>query len=227
MRIGNIQALPWYARLGIFLVVALVVYGLFGYFVTSGTKAETKDLKAQIAQLQVANAQAQIAQQRLNEFRASYKLKQQEYEDLKALLPEQRELTSVLQGIQDRARSSSLSLRRFSPKDDVQQEFYSGKPIEVEVSSTFANLRSFYEQMSRYQRIVSITDFKVSRITDFDQQPGKTIDAQFMLTAYYMTPESEKKGAAKPGAPAPGTPGAPAATTPAAPAPATAPPAAK
>ncbi|MDX6711981.1 MAG: type pilus assembly protein PilO [Blastocatellia bacterium] len=223
MRIGNIQALPWYGRLGIFVVIAGAIYGLFGYFVTSGTKAETKEMDGQIARLKAENAQAQIAQQRLNEFRASYKLKQQEYDDLKALLPEQRELTSVLQAIQERARTSNLSLRRFSPKDDVQQDFYSGKPIEVQVTSTFANLRGFYEQMARYQRIVSITDFKVSRITSNELNPAKTIDAQFLLTAYYVTPENMKKAAAKPGAPgAPPTaaPGTAPATAPASAAPA-------
>jgi Tfp pilus assembly protein PilO len=207
MSIGNIQSLPWFARLGIFVVVAVIMYGLFGYFVTSGTKAETKDLKDQISRLLQQNAQAQIAQQRLNEFRAAFKLKQQEYDDLKALLPEQRELTSVLQGVQDRARSSNLSLRRFSPKEDIQQDFYSGKAIQLEVTSSFANLRSFYEQMARYQRIVSITDFKINRLTDQDMTMGKTINAQFLLTAYYVTPENLKKSATP--KPAPGTPATP------------------
>ena len=217
MRIGNIQSLPWFARLGIFVVVAVLMYGLFGYFVTSGTKAETKDLKDQIARLLQENAQAQIAQQRLNEFRAAFKLKQQEYDDLKALLPEQRELTSVLQGVQDRARSSSLSLRRFSPKEDIQQDFFSGKAIQVEVTSSFANLRSFYEQMARYQRIVSITDFKINRLSDTDMQMGKTVNAQFLLTAYYVTPENLKKSVTPKAAP--GTPATPPpATPPAAPA---------
>jgi type IV pilus assembly protein PilO len=223
MQIGNIQALPWYGRLGIFVVVAVVIYGLFGYFVTSGTKAETMEMNGQIARLKAENAQAQIAQQRLNEFRASYKLKQQEYDDLKALLPEQRELTSVLQALQERARTSNLSLRKFSPKEDIQQDFYSGKPIDVQVTSTFANLRGFYEQMARYQRIVSITDFKVSRINSTEINPGKTIDAQFLLTAYYVTPENLKKAATKPaapGAPPTGTPGTAPATAPAPAAPA-------
>lgn len=207
MSIGNIQSLPWFARLGIFVIVAVIMYGLFGYFVTSGTKAETKDLKDQIARLLQQNAQAQIAQQRLNEFRAAFKLKQQEYDDLKALLPEQRELTSVLQGVQDRARSSSLSLRKFSPKEDIQQDFFSGKAIQVEVTSTFANLRSFYEQMARYQRIVSITDFKINRLSDQDMPTGKTVNAQFLLTAYYVTSENLKKSATP--KPAPGTPATP------------------
>lgn len=217
MRIGNIQELPWYLRLAIFSGVALVVFGGFWYFVTSGTRAETKTLEAQIEDLRAKNAQAQIAQQRLNEFRAAYKSRQEEYEELKALLPEQRELTSVLQGVTDRARGSHLKVTRFSPKDDIQQDFYSGKPVEVAVSSSFANLRSFFDQMARYQRIVSITDFKISRIDEKDQGPGKTIDAQFLMTAYYVSQEKLQKTPSAPGTPGAPSPGAPPVNVPAPP----------
>lgn len=188
-------------RLAIFVGIAGAVYAGFWYFVTSGRRAETQNLETQIADLRSKNAESQVAQQRLNEFRAAYKSRQEEYEELKALLPEQRELTSVLQGVTERARGSRLTMRRFSPKDDVQQDFYSGKPIEVEVSSSFANLRSFFEQMARYQRIVSITDFKINRISEQEQGPGKTIDAQFLMTAYYVSQEKLQKTGAPPAAP--------------------------
>src|SRR5438270_279942 len=133
MKIGNLNSIPWYLRLSVFVAMALLVYGGFYYFVTSGTRKETKELQAQIAVLQKANAEAQIASQRLNEFRTAYKNKQEELEELKALLPEERELTKVLEGIEDHARATGLSLRKFSPKDDVQQDFYSGKRIDVSV----------------------------------------------------------------------------------------------
>ena len=218
MKIGNIQELPWYLRLAIFGGVALMVYAGFWYFVTSGTRAETKGIEAQVEELRAKNAQAQIAQQRLNEFRAAYRSRQEEFEELKALLPEQRELTSVLQGVTDRARGSRLTMRRFSPRDDVQQDYYSGKPIEVEVTSTFANLRGFFEQMARYQRIVSISDFKINRISEQDQGAGKTIDAQFLMTAYYVSQEKLQKSGAVPAAAAPGAAPAKSAPAPAAPA---------
>src|SRR5256712_6543247 len=148
MKIGNLNGIPWYARLGIFVAIALGVYAGFWYFVTRGTRKETKDLVAQINVLQKANAEAQIASQRLNEFRTTYKNKQEELEELRALLPEQRELTKVLEGIQDRARASSISLRKFTPKDDTQQDFYSGKRIDLAVHSSFSGLRSFFDQMA-------------------------------------------------------------------------------
>jgi type IV pilus assembly protein PilO len=203
MKTGNFQTLPWYVRLAAFLVVALVLYAGFWYFITRGTRTETKELQAKIAELLPRNAQAQIAQQRLSEFRKIYAARQEEYEELKALLPEQRELTIVLQGVQDRARSTSISLQKFSPKDDVQQDFFSGKNIDVGVTSTFAGLRAFFDQMAHYQRIVSITNFEIKQIDKQSNTSGKTVDARFDMTAYYVSAEKlQKQAPAKPGAPA-------------------------
>jgi Tfp pilus assembly protein PilO len=219
MKIGNVNNLPWYARLGMFAVVAVLVYGAFWYFVTSGTRKDTKALQDQIATLQKANLEMQVASQRLNDFRAMYKNKQEELEELKALLPEQRELTNVLQGIQDRAKTTGLTLRHFSPKDDVQQDFYSGKKIDVAVQSSFSSLRAFFDQMAHYQRIVSITNFEIKQLEN--QGSAKTVEARFDLTAYYVSAENLQKAAAKPGASPGASPAAsPAAAKPGAPAPA-------
>jgi type IV pilus assembly protein PilO len=193
MKIGNLQTLPWYVRMLMFAFVAGVMYGGFWYFVTKPTRAETKVFKDEIAVLLPKNAQAQIASQRLNEFRAVYKARQEEYEELKALLPEQRELTMVLQSVQDRARANGLVLRKFIPKDDVQQENYNGKKIEVSVTSSFGSLRNFFEQLAHYQRIVSITNFQLQQ-TD-KQSASKTVDATFDLTAFYVSAEKLQKPA--------------------------------
>ncbi len=196
MKLGSLNNIPWYARLMIFVVLAGGAYLMFWYFVTRGTRAETKDLNEKIAVLQKANMEAQIASQRLNEFRTAYKNKQEELEELRALLPEQRELTNVLQGIEDRAKATSLQVRHFTPKDDVQQDFYSGKRIDVAVQSSFAGLRSFFDQMAKYQRIVSISNFEIKQLDK--QQSNKTLEARFDLTAYYVSSEKLQKQAAPP-----------------------------
>jgi len=187
MKLGKLPTLPWYLRLVAFLFVGGALYFGFSYFVTSGTRAETKTMEADIARLRPLNAQAQIVSQNLNNFKANYKAREEEYAELKALLPEQRELTMVLQGIQDRARTNGLVLSRFNPKEDVQQDNYSGKKIEVSVVSGFAGLRAFFEQLAHYQRIVSITNFELKQLDK--QTLNKTVDARFDLTAYYVSSE--------------------------------------
>jgi Tfp pilus assembly protein PilO len=169
-------------------------------------------MEDEIAKLRPMNAQSAIIQQNLNNFKAAHKAREEEYAELKALLPEQRELTMVLQGVQDRARGNGLVLTKFSPKEDVLQDNYTGKKIEVNVHSGFAGLRAFFEQLAHYQRIVSITNFELKQLDK--QFPNKTVDARFDLTAYYVSSErlhtqvpAPKEKAASGGA----TPAAPAA----------------
>ena len=198
MKLGKLPALPWYLRLIAFMVIGGVMYAGFWYLVTSGTRKETKAMEDEIAQLRPRNAQAQIVQQNLNNFKAAYKAREEEYAELKALLPEQRELTMVLQGIQDRARSNGLVLTRFNPKEDLQQDNYSGKKIEVSVVSSFAGLRAFFEQLAHYQRIVSVTNFELKQLEK--QSLTKTVDARFDLTAYYVSSERLQSQAQTPNA---------------------------
>lgn len=210
--IEKIKNLKWYYQLLMLVAIGGLMYSGVWYFVTSATRAETEELNVQVSTLTAKNHAAEIAVEHINEFRALFASKQQEYDELKVLLPEQREITNVLQGLQDTARDSKLVVMRFSPRDDAQQDSMTAKPVEVEVDSNFTNLRAFFDSMAKLPRIVSISDFKLNQ-TD-KQTAQKTLHAQFLLTAYYATPENLQKPAAKPGAP--GQPAAPANGQPAA-----------
>jgi type IV pilus assembly protein PilO len=183
----KIKSLTWYWQLLILVGIAALLYLTVWYFLTSVTRAETAALNDQVAQLQAKNQAAQIATQRINEFRSLYASKEQEYDELKVLLPEQREITNVLQGLQDTASGSRLILSRFSPREDSLQEFIMAKPVEVEVDSNFNNLRDFFDKMAKLQRIVSITDFSLKQLDK--QSENRTLHAQFLLTAYYASSE--------------------------------------
>ena len=54
------------------------------------------------------------------------------------MLPEQRELTNVLQGIQDRARSNGLVLSRFNPTEDIQQDNYNSANGRMQAGLRFS-----------------------------------------------------------------------------------------
>ena len=219
----KIKNLKWHMQLVLLVSIAALIYWCVWYTVTSETRAETAVLNEQVAKLQSENQQARVATEHINEFRALYASKAEEYEELKVLLPEQREITNVLQGLQDTANSSKMMVMRFSPRDDTQQDSIMAKPVEIEVDSNFNNLREFFAMMAKLPRIVSITDFKINQLDK--QTDVKTLHASFLLTSYYAAPTDLSKPApGKPGAP--GQPAAPGAA-PAAPgtAPAAAPPA--
>ena len=213
----KIKNLKWHFQLLILLFAAGMLYGTVYYFVTGPTRDETAVITEEVAKLQAKNEAARLATQRINEFRALYASKAAEYEELKVLLPEQREITNVLQDLLANAKDSRLVTKRFTPRDDKNVNSIMAKEVEVEVDANFNNLRAFYERMAKLPRIVSITDFKINQLDK--QKADKTLQAQFVLTAYYADPEALNKPAPEPGKS--GKPGAPAAAKPAAAQPAT------
>ena len=215
----KIKNLQWHYHLLLLVGAAALVYSGVWYFVTSETRAEIAALDTEIAQLQAKNEAARVATQRINEFRALYASKAEEYEELKVLLPEQREITNVLSGLQETANNSRMMVMRFSPRDDTQQDSIMAKPVEIEVNSNFNNLRSFFDSMAKLPRIVSISDFKINQLEK--QTNANTLHAQFLLTAYYAAPTDLAAKPAQPGTPGqtaapagqPAVPAAPAAQT--------------
>jgi type IV pilus assembly protein PilO len=220
----KIKNLKWYFHLILLVSVAALIYSGVWYFVTSETRDEVAKLNAEIAELTAKNETARLATQRINEFRALFASKTVEYDELKVLLPEQREITNVLQGLQDTANGSRMIVMRFAPRDDTQQDTIMSKPVEVEVDSNFTNLRAFFESMAKLPRIVSITDFKLNQLDK--QTDARTLHAQFLLTAYYAAP-TDLNAPAQPAPGAPPVPGQPGAKPPVAPPPAAPAPVAK
>ena len=206
----KIKNLKWHFQLIILVSIASLLYLSVWYFMTSETRAIVVTLNDQVSQLRTKNETARVATQRINEFRALYASKAEEYDELKVLLPEQREITNVLQGLQDTANGSRMMVMRFAPRDDTQQDSIMAKPVEVEVDSNFTNLRAFFDAIAKLPRIVSVTDFKINQLDK--QSDQKTIHAQFLLTAYYAAPNDINAKPATPGQPvAPGAAGKPAA----------------
>ncbi len=225
----KLKALSWHWQLLTLMGISALLYGGVYYFYTSGIRTETQAITDQVVALQQKNEAAKVATQKISEFRSLYASKQVEYDELKVLLPEEQEITNVLQGLQDAARDSKLTVNRFSPKDASQQDFVMAKAVEVEVDSNFNTLREFFAKMAKLQRIVSISDFSLKQLDK--QSAQKTLHAQFLLTAYYASPENLSNAApttpalgpnGQPLPPVPGQPAAPAPGTPpvAAPAPA-------
>ena len=81
----KIKNLKWHFHLMMLVTIAALLYTGVWYFVTSDTRAEVAALNDQVSQLQAKNETARVATQRINEFRALYASKAEEYEELKVL----------------------------------------------------------------------------------------------------------------------------------------------
>jgi type IV pilus assembly protein PilO len=170
-------------------------------------RADTTKLLAQIQQLKAKNAQGSIIRQNLAATEQTLKEKREEMDRLRDLLPDSVEISRVYDNIKDFLREQRLELRRFIHQKSTPADFYTAQPIQVEVTGSYDNLGQFFSRLGFYSRIVSVTDVQVKSAEDGAQEVGRSINAQFVVTAYYISPENLEKLTSKKTAPPALTPG--------------------
>ena len=197
--------MAWYYQMLILLaLVALLIYAADS-MLYSDTRAETLKIEEKTQTLKAENAKASIIRQNLAAAEETLRKKQEELDGLRDLLPDQVEISNVYSNIKDLMKAQKLELKKFAPDKTAPSEIYTAQPIAVELTGSYDNVGLFLSQLGFYRRIVSVTDVDIKQAEDNAQQVGRSINASFVLTAYYIAPENLAKlsgGAPKEAAPA-------------------------
>jgi len=188
---GFLANVPWYVQLIILLGLVAIVSVTVDFAVIAKTRRETEENKKRLEELQRENKAGSIILENLRQFEQSVQDSQRELEGLKQLLPEAVELSNVLETIQAKARKQGLILRVFRPLDPVPHDYYTEKPIFIDVSGEYNKLGAFFADMASYGRINNITNLEVYQT---DRQSDRiSISSTFTLTVFYVSPENLAK----------------------------------
>jgi type IV pilus assembly protein PilO len=207
--------IPWFVQFVVLLGIVGLVWASLHFLMFAKTREETAMNEAKVEQLKRENDANQIVVGNMASFEASLESSKRELEELKDLLPEAVQLSNIMQTIQTKARSRGLTLRVFRPRGDITRDYYTEKPITLDVSGSYNNIGLFFQDMANYERINSVGNFEMVQ-TEL-QTEKVSVTSGFTLTIYYVSPENianlqnkgkkaDDKGGAKGGAPAAGAP---------------------
>jgi type IV pilus assembly protein PilO len=199
--------MAWYYQMGVLMLLAALLIWGGDLLLYSEKRAQTVKLHEQIQQLRHKNEQGTIIRQNLAATEQTLKEKREEMDRLRDLLPDSVEISRVYDNIKDFLREQRLELKRFIHQKAAPADFYTAQPIQVEITGSYDNLGQFFSRLGFYSRIVSVTDVEVKSAEDNAQEVGRSINAQFVVTAYYISPENLEKLTMKKPAPPPLTPG--------------------
>lgn len=160
----NLKALnniPWYAQLGIFASVGIVIVGLGWYFFISGPSEQIAIKQKQLDDLKVEIQKGQAVEQKHQEFQTQNKQLLSKLATLKIILPEAKQTDQLLRQVQESALSSNLTIKRFQPLPVVEKDFFSEWPINLEVDGSYHSLAMFFDKLSKFSRIVNVSDLKI------------------------------------------------------------------
>jgi len=134
----------------------------------------------------------------LNRFRKEKERLEQQLEEAKAELPEQKNIDELLQLFQDRAQKAGLEINTIEPQGEAAESFYSRIPIPMTVTGNFHEIATFFDALGRLRRIVNVSEISME---EPKEQKGKIVmSAKFLVTTFMITdnrPGAGKKGGAK------------------------------
>jgi type IV pilus assembly protein PilO len=192
----SLTKLPWYGQVGAFVLLAVGGIGAFVYYYEMPTRDDFKARQTQLANLKKDIAMGVTTAKKLPEFRSQVGELQGRLDNLKAVLPEEKDAADLLRRMQTVATQSNLIIKSFRPAPTVTKQLHAEWPITLELDGTYHNLALFFDRVGKFTRIVNISGLEVKGKDKPDQ--NSTITATCIATTFVLL---DKPGAgAKPGA---------------------------
>ena len=152
---------PWWGQILAFLLVAVAMFVAFRlYYVgpqLEAQAAEQVELESKLAAVEQARQDAI----ELAEFQTEVGALNDRLDALRAVLPEQEEVSELLRRLQTFAVQSNLTIRAFRPQVAVTREMHSEWPYRLQLDGTFHNLGMFFDRISKFSRIINVSDLVI------------------------------------------------------------------
>ena len=198
----SLTKLPWHAQVGAFVVLAGIGVGLFYFYYEEPARAEMTARTAQLTALKADIVKGYATERQLPQFRSQVNELQGRLENLKSVLPDEKDAADLLRRLQTVATQSNLTIKGFKPAATVVKQLHAEWPIMLELDGTYHNLAIFFDRVGRFTRIVNVSALDIKGKDKPESR--STITATCVATTFVLLdkPNLPKKAPAKPGQPA-------------------------
>lgn len=180
----SLSKLPWWAQIGAFAVVSgLAVFGFWKFYVQE-MQADIDARQTRLTALRADITRGVATARRLPQFQSEVSELQRRLENLRAVLPEQKDVADILRRVQGLATQSSLTIQRFTPQEPKQEALYAALPFKLRAEGTYHNLGLFFDRISKFPRIISVGDIiiKPRQVQD----ATASIEAECVATTFVL-----------------------------------------
>ena len=180
----SLTKLPWYAQVGAFVVLAVGGGGAFVYMYEMPARQEMVARQDQLKAIKADITKGLATAKKLDEFKGQVNDLESRLDNLKAVLPEEKDAADLLRSMQNVAMQSNLTIKGFKPSTPVTQELHAEWPIALELDGTYHNLAIFFDRVGKFTRIVNISGLDV-KMKD-KPSANSTISAKCVATTFVL-----------------------------------------
>jgi type IV pilus assembly protein PilO len=199
----SLTKLPWYAQVGAFVALAIGACGAFEYYYAMPVKADLVGRQSQLVKLRADITKGVNTARQLPEFKVEVSNLEARLENLRAVLPEEKDAADLLRRMQTVATQSNLVIKSFKPAPVITKQLHAEWPINLELEGTYHNLAIFFDRVGKFTRIVNISGLDVKG-KDRPGDVAATITAACVATTFVLLdPAAPPPPPARGGRPAP------------------------
>lgn len=192
----SLAKLPWYAQVGAFVALAAGAIGGFEYYYSASVRADLAKRGTQLAALRADITKGVTTAKQLPAFETEVTDLESRLDNLRAVLPEEKDAADLLRRMQTVATQSNLVIKSFKPAPVVTKELHAEWPITLELEGSYHNLATFFDRVGKFTRIVNITGVDVKG-KDKPGDTAATITATCVATTFVLLDSPALEKAAK------------------------------
>jgi type IV pilus assembly protein PilO len=187
----ELKSLPPVVRVVISVAPAIILLLLVVFLFVMPKQQEIKQLNAKIDEQNNKISVSEFKAARLDFLIRENEKLLERLGELRQYLPEEKEISTLLKEVSDRAIDSGLVMKSWKPgpKKVHPSGFVYEIPVAVAVTGTYHDFGKFLSSLTRLNRIVNIGDIKIG--VSKAQTEGTELSISFTASTFSTIPESE------------------------------------
>ncbi len=183
---------PWYS----YVFVALIIFGLFYFIHYKPKNNELKTIQDERIRTEKEVEMLKQKKEEMDQIEQELKIMNVQLKNLEAIIPQEEEIDVILRRIQQLAFDSRIDIIQFNPQALVEKEFFSEKPIQMELSGNYHNIAIFFSKLSNFSRLFTIENFSLRALRN--QTEASTVRTNSTAKTYIFheeaAPEEKSEG---------------------------------
>jgi len=161
----QVEKLKTSHRILIFAGTIILLVVVFGWFFYLPKTQEIEGTSKHISDLKTKLNRAMVRARAYKKFQAEYDAVDAQFKEALKLLPNEKEIPSLLKTITKLGTDSHLVFRLFSPQKEKPGTFYMKIPVSIEVSGPYHNVAVFFDKVGKMERIVNILNVSMKPVS--------------------------------------------------------------
>lgn len=184
----DLNSKPWYVAAIVGVVLGIAMFVVMNIYVFKEIRTHIERLETNIDQLEREIEKGRAAKADLPRLEEDIRNYEIELERLRRILPTKRETDNLIKRAKQLTERGRFRLTRFTPGNFEDRDFFIEWPIRVGLDGTYHELGLFFDRLSRFSRIINVTELSISPMNERDG--GFTIKADFVQRTYIYKDET-------------------------------------